>query len=117
MRNKSKKFKSYKPERLNSIELFPITPQGLKGIIEEAIRRKRIEKRAKLKKTETELEREARQADNLLWFMDAIVKHRYPKAKSWQQEILLHAERGLLGRYTYEQAKVDYYCITNEWRD
>jgi hypothetical protein len=89
----------------------------MKEIINKAIRRKKIEKQAKRKKTETELEREARHADNFVFFINKIVEHKFPKAKPWQKEILIHAQdRGLLSIYTYDNAQLEYYCITNEWK-
>ena len=94
----------------------PNISKGLRIIIQDALRRKAIEKKAKAKKTESEIERELRRADNFLFFMNKIVAHKYPKAKHWQQVILIHAERGLMSKLTYEEAKLQYYFITEDWK-
>jgi hypothetical protein len=91
-------------------------PERLREMIQDALRRKAIEKKVKAKKTESEMEREIRRADNFLFFMNTIVEHKYPKSKPWQKVVLIHSERGLMSKFSYDQARLQYYFITEEWK-
>lgn len=50
-------------------------------------------------------------ADNYVFFLERIVEDRYPNAKDWQKAVIIHAERGLMNKYHYDQARSIYHHI------